>query len=67
MKIPAITRIMLHIGITAITLSAYSSPKLAAKDVYKRQAQSPYKHSKIGTIVLKNAFYEVLPARKWAR
>ena len=31
MKIPAITRIMLHIGITAITLSAYSSPKLAAK------------------------------------
>ncbi len=30
-KIPATTRIMLHIGITAITRSAYSSPKLAAK------------------------------------
>ena len=30
-KIPATTRIMLHIGMTAITRSAYSSPKLAAK------------------------------------
>mgnify|MGYP002676364549 CR=1 FL=1 len=29
-KILAITRIKLHIGITDITLSAYSSPKLAA-------------------------------------
>ena len=30
-KIPAITRTMLHMGMTAITRSAYSSPKLAAK------------------------------------
>ena len=30
-KIPATTRIMLHIGMTAITRLAYSSPKLAAK------------------------------------
>ena len=30
-KIPAITRTMPHMGMTAITWSAYSSPKLAAK------------------------------------
>mgnify|MGYP000460773203 CR=1 FL=1 len=39
-KIPATTRIMLHIGITAITRSAYSSPKLAAKRLELAQVES---------------------------
>jgi len=29
--------------------------------------QAPHKQNKIGTIILKNTFYKVLPVKKWER